>query len=238
MSMTAIYDLAPDTSDKRALLVMLPGAKAGAQDFVDHGFVREIRKRGLPLDIVAVDADLELYLERTFTAQLAQHIIEPALANTTRRIWLMGISLGGGGALTYAREHPAQIEGVIVLAPFLATTGTIAEVVRAGGWSGWNEYAMDADDDERQLLGWIKAYQPGVPGTPAIHLGYGTDDRFVAASALLAQRLPPEHVVAMAGGHDWPTWAKLWQRLLERDLFAHDNLAARAMPRQPPTVIR
>ncbi len=238
MSMTAIYDFAPATDDEHALLVMLPGAKASAQDFIEHGFVREIRERNLPLDVVAVDADLGLYLERAFTAQLAQHIIEPALAKNTRRIWLMGISLGGGGALTYAREHPAQIDGVIVLAPFLATTGTIAEVVRAGGWSDWNEGAIDADDDERRLLAWIKAYRSDTPGTPEIHLGYGTDDRFVAASELLAQRLPPKHVVSMAGGHDWPTWSNLWRRLLERDLFDGDNLSARAMLRKPLTVTR
>ena len=38
MSMTAIYDAAPGAGRDRTLLVMLPGAKARAQDFVEHGF--------------------------------------------------------------------------------------------------------------------------------------------------------------------------------------------------------
>jgi S-formylglutathione hydrolase FrmB len=135
----------------------------------------------------------------------------------------MGISLGGGGALNYARGHPGAIEGVVVLAPFLATTGTIAEVVRAGGWPGWDAQAIDGDDEERQLLAWIKAYRPEAEDVPAIHLGYGTEDRFVAASELLAQRLPSTHVVSTEGGHDWPTWSNLWRKLLERGLFATDN---------------
>lgn len=223
MSLSAIYDLAPDANEERALLVMLPGAKATAQDFFAQGFVGEVRARGMALDIAAVDADLGHYLERTFTARLAHDIVEPALAKNTRRVWLMGISLGGGGALTYAREHPAQIEGVIVLAPFLATTGTIAEVIRAGGWPHWDAGAIDADDGERQLLAWVQAYTQGKTGTPQIYLGYGTEDRFVAASELLAQRLPPGHVVSIAGGHDWPTWSNLWRTMLERKLFIRDN---------------
>ena len=228
MSMTAIYDAAPGAGRDRTLLVMLPGAKARAQDFVEHGFVRQIRERRLALDVVAVDANLGHYLERTFNTQLAHDIIGPALAGGNRRIWLMGISLGGMGALTYAREHPAQIDGVILIAPFLATRGMIAEVTRAGGWSGWLPGIVKSDDDERQLLAWIKAYRPGSAGMPDLHLGYGTDDIFADASKLLAQRLPAGHVVSIAGDHDWTTWSNLWQRLLERDLFGGDISPARA----------
>jgi pimeloyl-ACP methyl ester carboxylesterase len=225
--MEAIYDLAPEPVTDRIMLVMLPGAKAGAQDLVQQGFVRALRERRLPVDVVAVDAHLGYYLERSLSSHLTDDILAPARARNYRRIWLMGISLGGMGALIYASEHPSDIEGVILLAPFLGARGTIAEVVRAGGLAQWQPGAIKADDDERQLLAWIKAYPPAAAAPPGIYLGYGTNDRFAAASNLLAQRLPAAQVVTIAGGHDWATWLHLWQRWLDRGLFCSDEKVMR-----------
>jgi S-formylglutathione hydrolase FrmB len=221
--MDAIYDLAPQPGADRIMLVMLPGAKARPQDLVQYGFVRALRERSLPIDVVAVDAHLGYYLERSLSAHLTHDIVAPARTKNYRRIWLMGISLGAMGALIYAREHPADIEGVILLAPFLAARGTIAEVVHAGGLTHWQPGAIKPDDDERQLLAWIKAYQPDAATLPKICLGYGTDDRFAAASKILAERLPAAQVVTTPGGHDWTTWIYLWQHILDQDLFSSDK---------------
>ena len=227
MSMDAIYDLAPEPSTDRIMLVMLPSAKARPQDLVQWGFVRALRERSLPIDVVAVEAHLGYYLERSFSKHLTHDIIAPARARNYQRIWLMGISLGGMGSLIYTREHPADIEGVILLAPFLGARGTIAEVVRAGGLARWQPGAIKPDDDEHRLLAWIKAYQPAASALPKIYLGYGTDDRFAAASKMLAERLPAAQVVTIPGGHDWATWIHLWQHLLDQDLFSGDKKVAR-----------
>ena len=227
MSMKAIYDLAPQPSTNRIMLVMLPSAKALPQDLMQYGFVRALRERSLPIDVVAVDAHLGYYLERSLSAHLTHDIIAPARARNYQRIWLMGISLGGMGSLIYTREHPADIEGVILLAPFLGARGTIAEVVRAGGLARWQPGAIKPDDDEHRLLAWIKAYQPAAAALPKIYLGYGTDDRFAAASKMLAERLPAAQVVTIPGGHDWATWIHLWQHLLDQDLFSGDKKVAR-----------
>ena len=224
MSMQAIYDPPPREGADRILLVMLPGAKTRPEDLVQYGFVRALRERGPPVDIVAVEAHLGYYLERSFCARLEHDIIAPARARRYRQIWLMGISLGGMGALAYAREHPAEIEGLVLLAPFLGVRGTIAEVVRAGGLARWQPDAIAPEDDERRLLAWIKAYDPA--SMPHIHLGYGTADRYAAASAMLAERLPATHVAAMAGGHDWATWLRLWQQLLDQDIFSRGTTLA------------
>ncbi|MEO8443308.1 MAG: alpha/beta hydrolase [Betaproteobacteria bacterium] len=232
MSMAALYEPAPRSGTGRILLVMLPGAKTRPQDLLQHGFVRELRARNLPVDVVAVAAHLGHYLDRSLSGHLTNDIIAPARARNYRRIWLMGISLGAMGALIYTREHPTDIEGVVLLAPFLATRGTVAEVVRAGGWAGWQPGELNPGDDERELLAWLKAYQPATAGLPQLRLGYGTGDRFVAASELLAERLPPADVVAIAGGHDWTTWINLWQRLLDRGLFGDGRAAARGTVRQ------
>jgi pimeloyl-ACP methyl ester carboxylesterase len=227
MSMEAIYDLAPEAGSNRIMLVMLPSAKARPQDLVQYGFVRALRERGLRVDVVAVEAHLGYYLERNLSEHLAHDIIAPARARDYQRIWLMGISLGSMGALIYTSEHPADIEGVILLAPFLGARGTIAEVVRAGGLARWEPSAIKPDDDERRLLAWIKAYQPAASALPRIYLGYGTEDRFAAASKMLAELLPAAQVVTVPGGHEWATWICLWQQLLDQDLFPGDNKVAR-----------
>lgn len=227
MSMQALYEMAPQQGAGRIMLVMLPGAKALPQDLVQYGFVRALRERSLLIDVVAVEAHLGYYLEHSLSRHLAHDIIAPARARNYRRIWFMGISLGGMGALNYTREHPADIEGVIMLAPFLGTRGAIAEVVRAGGLARWHPGAIQPDDDEHLLLAWIKAYQPGSAALPRIYLGYGADDRYAAASGMLAERLPATQVVTIPGGHDWATWIHLWQLLLDQDLFSGAKTAAR-----------
>jgi pimeloyl-ACP methyl ester carboxylesterase len=166
MSIAAIYDPPPRDGTQRILLLMLPGAKASAHDLVQQGFVRELRARNLSVDAVAVAAHLGHYLDRSLSGLLAADILEPARARNYRRIWLMGISLGGTGALTYAREHPADIEGVVLLAPFLATRGVVAEVARAGGWAGWQPGVIKPGDDEREMLAWLKDYRAAAADFP------------------------------------------------------------------------
>ena len=74
MSMKAIYDLAPQPGTNRIMLVMLPSAKALPQDLMQYGFVRELRERSLPIDVVAVEAHLGYYLERSFSQLIASLI--------------------------------------------------------------------------------------------------------------------------------------------------------------------
>ncbi len=56
-----------------------------------------------------------------------------------------------------------------------------------------------------------------------IYLGYGTDDAFAGANALLANALPQERVFREKGGHDWPVWKKLWTDFLERAPLGEDS---------------
>ena len=223
---TALDDMMPGKAAQRILLIMLPGARDTPQDLVRHGFVRAVRERGLPVDVIAADAHMDYYIEQQVIERLAADIITPARARGYSRIWLMGISLGGLGCMAYLRAHPAHIEGVILLAPFLGTRGLIAEVTRAGGLDRWQPGDIKPDDDERALMDWLKNYQADDASLPGIYLGYGTDDRFAPASELLAARLPAGQVATVKGGHNWDAWMALWNKLLDRGLFStgHRNL--------------
>ena len=220
MSMDAIFDITPHVAGNRDMLVILPGAKDRPQDFVDHGFIHAIRERNLPIDVAAVDAHVDYYLEGNVIEKL-RHAVSLIQEKKYRRIWILGVSIGGLGALSFARAYPLEIEGVILLAPFLGVRGTIAEVVRAGGLNNWVPGNIEPDDNERDLLAWLKTYPSSEVQFPRIFLGYGTEDRYAPASELLAERLPQEQVLAMKGGHDWQTWRALWNGLLDREMFAN-----------------
>ena len=186
--MHALYDRAPGEG-ARTLLVMLPPAKACAQDLVDQGFVAAIRELALPVDVALVDADADYYLEGNIGERLAADVLRPMRADGHPGIWLMGISLGGYGCVELARRHAAELEGVMLLAPFLGSR---------------NPEALEPTDGT-----WL----------PTAYLGFGADDRYAAASELLARQLPAERVVKMAGGHDWQTWMRVWRVLLTKRLF-------------------
>lgn len=224
-----LYHRAQSSDRQRLLLVMLPGVGIEASDFVDRGFVASVHERGLPVDVVAAHLELDLYLDDAVATEIHRAIIEPAQKKGYTRIWFLAISLGGMGALLYARSKMANVEGMVLLAPFLGTRGTIAEVARAGGLAAWSARGSMATPAERRLLLWLKEFMSQPQGSPALYLGYGLRDRFAPGHAMLADLLPRDRAVTADGGHDWETWAKLWREVLDAEPFTKSGgLGSRA----------
>ena len=214
-----IHDIAPGIEGERILLLMLPGAKNTPQQLVENGFIRELRERRLPVDVLALNAHVDLYLERADIERVLHHTLDEVRAQGYRRIWLLGISLGGSGAMICATQRMAEIEGVFLLAPFLGTRGIIAEVEAAGGLSLWRAGEIGSRDHERVLLEKIQGHTLE-DRFPPVYLGYGSEDRYRGASIMLSKRLSQPRVLVMSGGHDWETWIALWRCLLDKGPFA------------------
>ncbi len=170
------------------------------------------------MDAIAAKPDQILYLEGAVAPALQEAVIAPARAAGYRRVWLLGISLGGMGALSYAATRAADIEGLILLAPFIGTHGTMAELIRAGGFAGWRPETSTATPAEQKILSWLQTRLGGAPG-PQIWLGHATKDRFAAGHRLLAAALPQRQTVLVEGGHDWPAWRAAFQALMARTPF-------------------
>ncbi|MFH0934142.1 MAG: alpha/beta hydrolase [Pseudomonadota bacterium] len=209
-----ILDVAHGAADERILLLMLPGAKNTPQQLVEYGFIRALRERQLPVDVLALHAHVDLYLDRADIECVLHDTLDEVRAQGYRRIWLLGISLGGSGAMICATQRASEIEGVFLLAPFLGTRGHIAEAEVAGGLRQWRAGEISPRDHERALLERIQGSPFGAAGFPQVYLGYGSEDRYRGASILLSQYLPPQRVSVLPGGHDWETWSALWQRQL------------------------
>jgi len=218
-SENSIYDVAAGEVNGHVLLLMLPGAKNTPQQLVENGFISALRERTQGVDVLALDAAADLYLNRAEIERQLHDTLDAARAHGYGRIWLLGISLGGTGAMICATQRSSEIEGIFLLAPFLGTRGMIAEVVAAGGLNLWHAGEIGNRDHERALLTQIRHNLLVANNPPVIFLGFGTEDRYCGASRVLAELLPPERVVVSSGGHDWETWKRLWVIILDKQPF-------------------
>ena len=213
---------APSPSSERTLLIMLPGIGFAPTAFADHGMIAALHARHPAIDIIPAHPGVDLYLDQNLAEILHDTLIAPALAEGFKNIWLLGISLGGMGALLYAAAHPAAVRGLILLAPFLGTQGTIAAIQKAGGLAAWSPENAVATAIEQRALLWLQNATGGPKKIPDIYLGYGEQDRFAPGHRLLAATLPKHRVITTPGGHDWDSWRKLWMLLLATSPFAGD----------------
>lgn len=202
-----------DVSRQPNLLVLLRGLGADHREFERQGVIEEIRHLGLPFDVTAPNAHFGYYQARTFAQRLKEDVIEPARRQGYKQVWLAGFSMGGLGALIYLREHPEDIDGILLTSPFLGGSEIHREIDLAGGVSEWLPEASDPDDWEQMIWGWISQqdFKTQVP----IWLGYGENDILTRAGPpLLGSVLPKSRVFSVPGNHTIPTFKTLFSRHL------------------------
>jgi enterochelin esterase-like enzyme len=195
-------------------VVMLPAAYTEPSDFVQHGFVRAVRERSLEVDLMFAGFRLEELTDRSLFGRLHAELILPSRALGCA-LWMGGISLGGYVALCCAERHPQELAGLCLFAPYLGSHLVTAEIDRAGDLESWRPEEPADDDDERRVWRFIRTLRAGpLP----VHLGLGREDRFASRHRLMAAALSASSVDTVRGGHDWPTWRRLWNRFLDARL--------------------
>ena len=201
------------------LMVFLPGVFAMPREFVENDFTKLLREQHIAADVLLVDAHLGYYSERSIVERLQSDVIAPARSRGYAQVWLVGISLGGYGALIHAAGHrrdPAgRVDGIVVIAPYTGDTRVIGSIADSGGLARWPapERSLPPNAFDTTLWRWLQGYTNGQP-RPPLYLGYGLGDSYASREALLAAALPASHVFTAPGGHDWPTWKTIWQRML------------------------
>lgn len=198
------------------LVVFLPGRGDRPEDFERRGFLAAARLAGMRADVLAVDAHLAYYRDRVITERLWSDVVRPARARGYRRLWFVGISLGGLGSLALAQHHPDAPAGILAIAPYLGEPDLIREIEAAGGLGRWSGRSTEADF--RGLWGWLRGDATGEERSP-VWLAYGEADRYAYGHRLLASALPKGQVLAGPGGHDWTAWNPLWAEFLARGAF-------------------
>jgi pimeloyl-ACP methyl ester carboxylesterase len=201
----------PVTPGRRAAreVVLLPPASSAPEDFVAAGFAEAVHTRRLDLDLSFVALELHDVSDRTLVGTVVEEFIAPARARGTP-VWLGGISLGAYLALCCAEREPGALAGLALFAPYLGSYLITGEIARAG-LASWTETEGAGDDEERRIWRFLKNRKT----QPLLHLGLGREDRFAERHRLLAAALGPGQVDTVAGGHDWPTWRRLWDNFLD-----------------------
>lgn len=128
---------AKDDERSDTLLVFLPGAYLKPDEFEREGFISAVRERHLAADSLLVDADVSYYYDQTLSERLHADVIEPQRAKGYKSIWLVGISIGGFGALIHELSRPGSVDGIVALAPYLGRRVLGAEILKAGGLRTW-----------------------------------------------------------------------------------------------------
>jgi len=210
--MRILIDEAACEPSPDVLLVLLTGTFSEPEDFHREGFVAAVRERGLHARLALVRTPPAQVADGTIADALREAVVAPSLARGRMRLWLAGISLGGLAALAYAARHEADLEGLVLLAPYPGTRDVMREIDAAGGLAAWRPEAAATADAEREAWAWLAARGNG--GLPA-YLYYGESDRFAEGQRRMGEALPAGRVHRIPGGHDWPTWRRAWDAFLD-----------------------
>jgi hypothetical protein len=203
------------------LIVMLPGAREEPKDLVAQGFAEQVHKRGINADVQVIDSHLGYFVGRTFDVRIREDIVLPARARGYKHIWFAGISLGGFGSLMYAYLFPGEVDGIIAMAPYIASRSTWREVLDTGGLATWQpQEPLKGNDYERGLMMWLKGYgQTNVMQSrvhPPLLIGFGDADGMPEFDQLIKGVLREDQLLRAPGGHDWPPWKAMWADALAR----------------------
>jgi S-formylglutathione hydrolase FrmB len=221
--MTSVADPLSSSGKAKCLLVMMPGVGDRAASFREQGFVDAIRGRGLSVDLIAADATVGYYLRGVVAQRLERDVLSGARARGYQQVWLLGISMGGFGALHFASVFPGQLDGVAAFAPHLGEETVLQRIRDAGGLEKWRPPVLAAFDDRNdteQTWAWLRSVAVEKKPGPLVYLGSGKSDALVGNAGLLAPFLPPAQVLRVRGGHAWVTWRRLLEQFLETSEFS------------------
>ena len=203
---------ASDAGPAATLVVFLPGRGGSMADFYREGFVAVMQEAGVRADTITVDAHLGYYFKRTVLERLQVDVLQPARGRGYRRIVLVGVSLGGLGALLNERDYAGSVDALVLLSPYLGKDVRLFDrIAAAGGPAAWAAGRDPlAGGVEEQIWTFLGTRSAQLPPT---WLLCGARDSLGPGHRLFATLLPTTQVRTIGGAHDWPTWRALWRDL-------------------------
>jgi pimeloyl-ACP methyl ester carboxylesterase len=213
----------PATQPARQLLVMLPGRGNDLDSLARTGIAQIIHRQWPDADVMLVGLTMPFYRQGRAAQRLHEEVLLPARARHYDHVWLAGISLGGLGALMYDRAYPGQVDGLLLISPYLGEKPLYREIQAAGGLARWQPgpaQPFGPANYQRELWRSIRHWSGNPQRAQSVWLAYGDKERFRDRIGLLATQLPPEHVFKLPGHHNWTLWKPAMRTLLQHAALA------------------
>ncbi|HZH44309.1 MAG TPA: alpha/beta hydrolase [Lysobacter sp.] len=201
----------PAAQPATRLVVVLPGRGDDVAALQRARIAEAIQRAWPDADVVLTGLSLPYYLEGRAAARLRAEVLQPLRSRGYRETWLLGASMGGMGAIMYERHFPGEVDGLVLLAPYLGDEAVQREIAATGGVRNWRPGPrpprIDRDNFSRELWRQVHEWAHAPGGTPHVWLAYGRRDRLREGIELLKPALPAAQVFERDGGHSWRVWA-------------------------------
>lgn len=217
------HELVPATraSNERALVIVLPGRGDDLPALRRSGIAAAIQASWPEADVMLAEVRMGHYMQGRMPQRLHDEIVVPARARGYSQVWMAGASMGGMGTLLYDRQYPDDMDGLVLLAPFVGQSKLLEEIRVAGGVEQWQAGpvppGIDADNYQRELWRHLQTWaRPGARRPQQVWLAYGDKDRLGQARPLFEPILPSDHVLVRPGGHAWAVWTPATTEIFAR----------------------
>lgn len=197
---------------ERIAIVVLPGSGHNAETLKDRQVDRAIHQAWPQADVFLTSATLAYYKDKVLAQRLEQDVLAAVRQQGYEQVWLVGVSVGGLGAVLYEFEHPGAVTGLVLIAPWLGSEEIIGEIRRAGGVRSWDPGPVpeEENDDNYEREKWreMKQWSQNSVSSTRIWLLCGKDDPLIETSQLVAALIPESQYLEVSGAHDWETWLR------------------------------
>jgi hypothetical protein len=218
--------------EAQRLVVVLPGRADDLAALRASGIVESIQSAWPDADVVLAELAMRYYMAGQAPQRLHREVIAPARERGYREIWLAGASLGGMGTLLYDHAYPGELDGLVLLAPYLGNRPILQEIMAAGGVARWKpgpREDIDADNWQRELWRHVHGWSQDPRKTRNVWLAYGDRDRLRRAMPVLTPALRDDQILVRPGGHDWTVWSSAIGEIL-RDVEQKRGAAVQRAP--------
>ena len=191
------------------LLVFMVGIGDEVSAFEEAGFFNQLQNQDF--DAIAVDSHFGYYKEHNISKRIYEDILNPN-RDRYKKITILGISLGGYGAIKTASDYPEFVNELILIAPFLGSRKSaeaLAELDSLDDWPVTDNVNLGYFEDS-----WLLLHKVLIEQETPITLAFGKQDKFAMQSNQLAKYLQDDDVVRIDGSHNWQTWSNIWNKLL------------------------
>ncbi len=196
--------------NKDVVIIVLPGMLSDSADMLKRGVADAIHRAWPEPDILMVDLTFNYYRKGLVAERLQSEILTSVRQQGYSEIWLSGGSMGGMGTLIYEWHHPGELDGLVLISPYMGG-GDVTDAIReAGGLKLWNSgprsTALNSDNVDRLVWQMAQGWIGDEDKLQRIWLMCGDEDGLYPDVQMLGAILPEDQYFPGHGGHSWDYW--------------------------------